>query len=208
MADDTSYIVFFSTQSSSPPDYSNYLNSGPAGAVLNCQPSPTSTWELTLWWYATGNGCPNGYSFSQQGTAMTCIYSSQFPAPITATWECDFTVSASTTSTVDGGPTTLEDGAAATATGATETATVTETVQVTSLQVSVYDPGAVTVVVTSTITLQPGAPKRRDQSSSRPLIGRKPVYDWTPYNEGRVALGELFKRQNNFDCPGTDNYCK
>jgi len=208
MADSYSYIVFASTQSNTPPEYSEYLNSGPSGAVLNCNPSPTETWVLTLWWYATGNGCPNGYSFSQQGTALTCIYTSQFPTLITGTWQCDFTVSASITSTVDGGPTTVQDGAAATVTGATETATVTETAQVTSLQVSIYDPGAVTVVVTSTITLQPGAPKRRDPSSSQPLIGRNPVYDWTPYNESQVAPVELFKRANNFECPGTDLYCK
>ncbi len=207
MSGDYTSIVFTSTQTETPSEYSSYLSLGPSGAVLNCQPSPTGQWVLTLWWYATTNGCPNGYSFSEQGTSQTCIYTSQIPGVITQTWQCDFTVSASTTSTVDGGTTTLQNGAAATLTGSPETATVTQTVQVTSLQVSIYDPGAVTVVVTSTITLQHGSPKRRNDIASTPSV-RIPVEDWTPYNESGVVLAELFKRQNAFTCPGTSYTCE
>jgi hypothetical protein len=208
MSDSSSYIVYTYTQPDTPSLYSSYLSYGPSNAVLQCQPSPRQSWSLTLWWYATTNGCPNGYSYSTQGTSASCVYTSQLTGYFTFTWKCDFTVSALTTSTVDGGPTTVQNGAAVTVAGATTYATVTQTAQVTSLQVSIYNPNAVTIVVTSTVTVQTAAAKRRDQVNSQPAIQPAPLESWTPRNVRQVELSELFKRVNNFNCPGTNLYCK
>jgi hypothetical protein len=150
----TSYSLYYYTQGPTPTQWANLGAQGPAGATLNCYPSPTRTVTDTFEWIATGNGCPIGYGLSSAlyGTLATCLWTGYFSPPQTFTYECIFTLSTNAVTTVDGGTTTVANGNAVTVTGNPQTITVTQTMQQTSTATSIVAPGAATVTVTSTVT--------------------------------------------------------
>ena len=157
---------------------------GPAGVPFSCYPVNKYQY-FTFAFSQFGNGCP--YEYSYNPVYSTCVYTANLYN--SQTWGCTWTVPVTSTSIVNGGPTTAPAGVPATVTAPVQWVTVTSTQQITSTSTSIVDPGAVTITVTAS---QAAAKVRRVES---------PRYEGVTGEE--TILGEL-KLQKPLDGPAKD----